>query len=78
MTNFDIQILSCYPAKELFEIVGELNRLTSKHKCIERFVLLAFSEIKVKSNLVFNKYNDMLNGLVDLRDPELNYSIFTD
>ena len=60
MTNFEIQILSCYPAKGLFEIIGELNRLTSKHKGIERFVFLAFNEIKVKSNLVFNDYNDMV------------------
>ena len=41
-------------------------------------VCLAFDEIKVKSNLVFNKYNDELIGFVDLGDPELNYSTFTD
>ena len=54
------------------------NRLTSTHKGIERFVCLAFDEIKVRSNLFFNKYNDELIGFVDLGDPEFNYSTFTD
>ena len=59
-------------------VIAELNRLTSTRKGIERFVCLAFDEIKVKSNLVFNKYNDELIGFVDLGDPEFNYSTFTD
>ena len=59
-------------------VITELNRLTSTHKGIECFVCLAFHEIKVKSNLVFNKYNDELIGFVDLGDPELNYSPFRD
>ena len=54
------------------------NRLTSTHKGIERFICLAFHEIKVRPNLFFNKYNDELIGFVDLGDPELNYSSFTD
>ena len=58
-------------------VITKLNRLTSTHKAIERFVYLASNEIKVKSNLVFNKYNDELIGFVDLGDPELNYSTFT-
>ena len=59
-------------------VIAELNRLTSTHKGIERFACLAFDEIKLKSNLVFNKYNDKLIGFVDLGDSELNYSTFTD
>ena len=58
-------------------VIAELNRLTSTHKGIERFVCLAFDKIKVKSNLVFNKKNDELVGFVDVGDPELNYSTFT-
>ena len=58
-------------------VIVELNRLTSTHNCIERFVCLAFDKIKVKSNLVFNKKNDELVGFVDVGDPELNYSTFT-
>ena len=53
-------------------VIAELNRLTSTRKAIERFACLAFDEIKVKSNLVFNKYNDELIGFLDLGDPELN------
>ena len=56
--------------------IEELNNLTLKHKSIER--ILVFDEIKVKSNLVFNKYNDEPIGFVDLWDPELNYSTMTD
>ena len=44
--------------------IAELNNLTSKHKSIERF--LVFDEIKVKPNLVFNKYNDEPISFVDL------------
>ena len=59
-------------------VIAELNRLTSTHKGIERFACLVFDKIKVKSNLVFNKYNGKLIGFVDLGDPELNYCTFTD
>ena len=59
-------------------VIAELNRLTLTRKGIECFVCLAFDEVKVKSNLVFNKYNDELIGFVDLGDPEFNYSTFTD
>ena len=61
-------------------VIAELNRLTSKHRGIERFVCLAFDEIKIKLNLVSNKYNDDLIGFdfMDLGDPELNYNTFTD
>ena len=59
-------------------VIAELNRLTSTHKVIEHFVCLAFQEIKVKLNLVLNKYNDELIGFVDKGYHELNYSTFTD
>ena len=59
-------------------VIKELKRLTSTYKGIEHFVCLAFDEIKVKSNLVFNKYNDELIGFVDLGDSEITYSTFTD
>ena len=58
-------------------VIAERNRLTSTHKGIERFVCLVFDKIKVKSNLVFNKYNGKLIGFVDLGDPELNYCTCT-
>ena len=35
-----------------------------------------FDEMKVKSNLVFDKNNDELIGFVDLGDPDLNFSSF--
>ena len=59
-------------------VIAELNKLTSKHKSIECFFCLVLHEIKVKLNLVFNKYHDELSGFVNLGDPELNYGTFTE
>ena len=44
-------------------VTAEPSRLTSTHKGIERFVYLAFNEIKVESNLVFN-IHIMMRSLV--------------
>ena len=35
-----------------------------------------FDEMKIKSNLVFDKHNDELIGFVDLGDPDTNYNCF--
>ena len=59
-------------------VIAELNKLTSKHKSIECFFGLALDEIKVKLNLVFNKYHDELNGFVNFGDPEPNYGTSTE
>ena len=37
---------------------------------------LAFDEMKIQSNLLFDKYSGELTGYVDLGDPDVNYTTF--
>ena len=57
-------------------MIDELTKCTSSFKGAERFVCLAFDEIKVEENLVFDKSTGDLVGFVDLGDVELNFSTF--
>lgn len=41
---------------------------------VQRYVVLLFDEMKIKSNLVFDKVTGELIGYVDLGDPEVNYA----
>ena len=41
---------------------------------MQRYVVLLFDEMKIKSNLVFDKGTGELIGYVDLGDPEVNYA----
>lgn len=47
--------------------------LTSQHFDIQRYVALLFDEMKIQSNLVFDKQTNELIGFVDLGDPDVNY-----
>ena len=57
-------------------IVEDLNKFTSAYSGCQRYVAIMFDEMKIKSNLVFDKNNDELIGFVDLGDPDLNFSSF--
>ena len=47
---------------------------TSKNKPIaKRYVVLLFDEMKITSNLVFDKFTGELIGYVDLGDPDINF-----
>ena len=41
---------------------------------VQSYVVLLFDEMKIKSNLVFDKVTDELIGCVDLSEPEVNYA----
>ena len=56
------------------KVIDELVKCTSLFKVAERFVCLAFDEIKIKEYLVFDKSNGDLVDFVELGDAELNYS----
>ena len=58
------------------DIVNDLCSLTHSYSENQRFVTLMFDEMKIKSNLVFDKHNDELIGFVDLGDPDTNYNCF--
>ena len=56
------------------EIVLELIEVTDKHFDVQRYIVLLFDEMKIRSNLVYGKESGELIGFVDLRDPDVNYS----
>ena len=45
---------------------------------IQRYVVLVMDEMKIQSNLVFDKYSGDLIGFVDLGDPMTNYACLGD
>ena len=59
-------------------VIDELLHKTSNLIGYQRFVCLSFDEIKIQEDLVFDKYTDELIGYVDLGDPSINYSTFSD
>ena len=54
-------------------VVEELKSLTDSSLDTQRYVVVLFDEIKVQSNLVFDKHTGELIGYVDLGDPDINY-----
>ena len=55
-------------------VVEELQSLTNMYFDVQHYVILLFDEMKIKSNLVFDKVTGELIGYVDLGDPEVNYA----
>ena len=41
---------------------------------IQRYVALVMDEMKIQSNLAFDKYSGNLTGFVNLGDPDTNYA----
>lgn len=59
-------------------VIQELNQITKPLTGVQRFVVLAFDEMKVQSQLVFNKNTGDLVGFLDLGDPDINFTAFDD
>ena len=49
-----------------------MNKLNRDYFDIQRYVCLLIDEMKIKSNLVFDKHSGELIGYLDLGDPEKN------
>ena len=60
------------------EVIQELIKVATPLEGHQRYVVLSFDEMKIKENLVYDKYTGQLIGYVDLGDPELNFSSFKD
>ena len=60
------------------EIVQDLVKMTKEYSNTQRYLVLMFDEMKIKSNLVIDKHSDELIGFVDLGDPDLNFASFHD
>ncbi len=57
-------------------VVEELSSETQNLQGPQRYVTLAFDEMKIQSKLVFDKHTKELIGFVDLGDPDLNFACF--
>jgi hypothetical protein len=55
------------------EVVEELKVQSDSYFNVKRYVVLLFDEIKVTSNLVFDKITGELIGYIDLGDPDINF-----
>lgn len=55
-------------------MIEELNVQSHCYFDVQRYVVLLFDEMKVESNLVFDKIKDELIGYVDLGDPDVNFA----
>ena len=56
-----------------YEIINELKVQTEGFLDVQRYVTLAFDEMKVQSGLVWDKNTGELIGYIDLGDSNLNY-----
>ena len=55
------------------EVIEELKDLTNSYFDVQRYFVLLFDEMKIMSNLVFNKVTGELIGYLDLGDPDINF-----
>lgn len=55
-------------------VLVELKEMTDMYFDVQRYVVLLFDEMKIMSNLVFDKVTGELIGYVDLGDPEINFA----
>jgi hypothetical protein len=55
------------------EVIEELKVQAHSYFDVQRYVVLLFDEMKVMSNLVFDKVTGELIGYIDLVDPDINF-----
>ncbi len=60
------------------ENVETLRAKTSSFTSVQRYVAVVMDEMKIQSNLVFDKVSGDLVGFIDLGDPMTNFSNLTD
>ena len=58
------------------ENIQKLSSETMQLFDCQRYVVLSFDEMKVQSNLVFDKHTNELIGFVDLGDEDVNAAVF--
>ena len=57
-------------------VIDELVGLTKSYSNTQRYIVLLFDEMKIRSNLVFDKNTGQLIGFTDLGDSTINYVSF--
>ncbi|KXJ07227.1 DNA transposase THAP9 [Exaiptasia diaphana] len=56
------------------DIIEELNVQSNSYFDVQKYAVLLFDEMKITSNLVFDKVSGELIGYVDLGDPDVNFA----
>ena len=56
------------------EVIADLKTVTNNYFDVQRYVVLLFDEMKIKSNLVFDKLTGEVKGYLDLGCVETNFS----
>ena len=59
------------------EVIAELRKTCEGLTNIDRFVVLSFDEVKIQSDLVFDKHSGKVIGFVDVRDYDINFATFS-
>ena len=60
----------------LTENIDKWSEVTTPLTGCQRYVVLSFDEMKIQSNLVFDKPSNELIGFVDLGDDDVNAAVF--
>ena len=55
------------------EVIEELKDLTNSYFDVQRYIVLLFDEMKIMSNLVFDKVTGELIGYLKLGDPDIDF-----
>ena len=58
------------------ENINKLSEVTTSLTGCQCYVVLSFDEMKIQSNLVFDKHSNELIGFVDLGDDDINAAVF--
>ena len=58
-------------------VMRELRHKEKEFSDKEKFVVLLMDEMKIQENMVWNKHNGELMGIVDLGGTDLNYATFS-
>ena len=66
---------SIRPKTGFHEVLGELKKLTDSYFDVQRYIVLLFDEMKIMSNLVFDKVTGELIRYLDLGDPDINFAV---
>lgn len=55
------------------KVIEDLKEQTNSYFDVQRYMVLLFDEMKITSNLVFDKFTGELIGYIDLGDPDINF-----
>ena len=58
-------------------VIAELKKMCKDFNDLEKLVVLSFDEVKIQSNLIFDKHSGKIIGFVDFGDEDINSGTLT-